>query len=319
MKLLDVRGLEVTYRTFWGPVKAVRGVSFSVSEAERLGIVGESGSGKSTVGLAILRLLPANAIVKGSIIYRGRNIYAMSKRELRSIRGRELSIIFQDPLASLNPTLTVGEQLVNIASSLKPGLRRSEYIELALEALKRARVPDPERVLKSYPHQLSGGMQQRVVIASAIMGRPKLLIADEPTTQLDVTIQAQILMLLKKLSEELRMSLILITHNLGVVAAVCHSVAVMYAGKLVEYGLVRDVLTNPLHPYTTSLLSCIPRVRGERREPKPIPGEPPNMIRPPPGCPFHPRCPHAVERCRREEPPLVEVDGRLVACHQYGG
>ncbi len=316
--LLEVSDLRVTYRTVRGRVEAVRGASFSVEEGEVLGIVGESGSGKSTLGLAVLRLLPHNAVVEGKVVYRGRDIYALDRKELRKLRGRELSAIFQDPYGSLNPTLTIGEQMIRIAKNLYPEKSVDECREMALEALKSVAIPDPERVLRSYPHELSGGMVQRVVIATAIMGKPKLLLADEPTSHLDVTIQAQILALLDDLRSRFNMSIILITHNLGVVAALCNNIAVMYAGKIVEYASTRDVLGKPLHPYTRGLLDCVPRITREKPRLHAIPGEPVNPKNMPPGCPFHPRCKHAKEQCIREEPPLVEAEPKhYVACWLY--
>ena len=318
-ELLRVEDLRVYFRTMEGVVKAVEGATFSIKEGEVFGLVGESGCGKSTIGLTILRLLPPNAIIEGgSVVYRGRNLLELPERELEAIRGREISMVFQDPSTTLNPLFTVGEQLADVLRTHLGVEDRGKLEELALRALKMVRMPDPARVLHMYPHELSGGMQQRAVIAIALSTRPRLLIADEPTTALDVTIQAQILELLTDLKEELGLSLLFITHNLGVMAEVGDRLAVMYAGTVVEEGTVECVFESPLHPYTVGLLESVPRVSKRKRPLKYIPGSVPSLLNPPPGCRFHPRCPRAMEVCRRERPVPIEVErGHRVACHLY--
>jgi peptide/nickel transport system ATP-binding protein len=312
MSLLRVQDLWVGYRTRRGVVEALSGVSLSVEEGEVLGVVGESGSGKSTLGLAVIRLLPRSAEVRGSVLLNGKDLTSLPEEELKRIRGREVSMVFQDPYSSLNPVMRIGDHFVELMMEHGAAATREEALEAAGELLERLGVPR-ER-LNDYPHQLSGGQRQRVAIGLALILKPRLVIADEITTALDALVERQIIDLVKEVKREYRTSMLFITHNMGLVAEVADRVAVLYAGKLAELGEVREVVSNPLHPYTEALLRSVPRIGGSR-ELRPIPGEPPDMRNPPPGCRFHPRCPLATERCRREGPPLVERGGRLVACH----
>jgi oligopeptide transport system ATP-binding protein len=302
--LLEVKDLRVSFSTYAGEVQAVRGVSFDLRRGETLAIVGESGSGKSVTAKSIMRLLPpANTMIKGGeIIFEGQDILKLSEKRMQDIRGPKIAMVFQDPMTSLDPTMRVGRQ---ITESLKEhlGLSTQRAKERAVELLTLVGIPHPEDRVKQYPHQFSGGMRQRVVIAIALACDPQILIADEPTTALDVTIQAQILELLRELQEQLGMSVILITHDLGVVAHTAHRVAVMYAGKIVETGTLREIFYNPQMPYTWGLLSSIPLPTADRsQELIPIPGSPPDMHDPPKGCPFTPRCPYAMRICAEEMP-----------------
>jgi oligopeptide transport system ATP-binding protein len=302
--LLEVRDLQVSFSTYAGEVKAVRGVFFDLRRGETLAIVGESGSGKSVTAKSIMRLLPeANTMIKGGeIIFEGQDILKLSEKQMQDIRGPKIAMVFQDPMTSLDPTMKVGRQ---ITESLKEhlGLSTQRARERAVELLTLVGIPNPEDRIKQYPHQFSGGMRQRVVIAIALACDPQILIADEPTTALDVTIQAQILELLRELQEQLGMSVILITHDLGVVAHTAHRVAVMYAGKVVETGALREIFYNAQMPYAWGLLSSIPLPTADRsQELIPIPGSPPDMLDPPKGCPFTPRCPYAMRICAEEMP-----------------
>jgi oligopeptide transport system ATP-binding protein len=302
--LLQVRDLRVSFSTYAGEVQAVRGVSFDLRRGETLAIVGESGSGKSVTAKSIMRLLPeANTMIKGGeILFEGQDILKLSQRQMKDIRGPKIAMVFQDPMTSLDPTMRVGRQ---ITESLKEhlGLSTQRARERAIELLTLVGISNPEERVKQYPHQFSGGMRQRVVIAIALACDPQILIADEPTTALDVTIQAQILELLRELQEQLGMSVILITHDLGVVAHTAHRVAVMYAGKIVETGTLREIFYNPQMPYTWGLLSSIPLPTADRSQDLiPIPGSPPDMHDPPKGCPFTPRCPYAMRICAEEMP-----------------
>jgi peptide/nickel transport system ATP-binding protein len=313
--LLEVQDL----RTFFH----VDGVSFTVGAGETLAIVGESGSGKSVTSLSIMRLvpIPPGEIAGGRVLFRGRDLLALPEPEMRHIRGNEIGMIFQEPMSSLNPLLTVGEQIAEVVR-LHQGLGRTAARQRAIEMLGRVNIPDPERRAREYPHRLSGGMRQRVMIAMALACRPALLIADEPTTALDVTIQAQILHLIRALQIEMSMSVLFITHNLGVVAQVADRVAVMYAGRIVEQGDVRTVFAAPLHPYTRALLRSIPRVEAVGRDPShrllSIPGQVPSPVALPPGCSYAPRCPLADDVCRTAMPPLAEVIAEHdVRCHHW--
>jgi oligopeptide transport system ATP-binding protein len=302
--LLEVRDLRVSFSTYAGEVQAVRGVSFDLRRSETLAIVGESGSGKSVTAKSIMRLLPeANTMIKGGeILFEGQDILKLSEKRMQDIRGPKIAMVFQDPMTSLDPTMKIGRQ---IEESLKKhlGLSGQRARERAVELLTLVGIPNPEDRIKQYPHQFSGGMRQRVVIAIALACDPQILIADEPTTALDVTIQAQILELLRELQEQLGMSVILITHDLGVVAHTAHRVAVMYAGKVVETGTLREIFYNPQMPYTWGLLASIPLPTADRsQELIPIPGSPPDMHDPPKGCPFTPRCPYAMRVCPTEMP-----------------
>jgi oligopeptide transport system ATP-binding protein len=302
--LLEVRDLRVSFSTYAGEVQAVRGVSFDLRRGDTLAIVGESGSGKSVTAKSIMRLLPeANTMIKGGeILFEGQDLLKLSQKRMQDIRGPKIAMVFQDPMTSLDPTMKIGRQ---ITESLKEhlGLSGQRARERAIELLTLVGIPNPEERVKQYPHQFSGGMRQRVVIAIALACDPQILIADEPSTALDVTIQAQILELLRELQEQLGMSVILITHDLGVVAHTAHRVAVMYAGKVVETGTLREIFYNPQMPYTWGLLASIPLPTADRsQELIPIPGSPPDMHDPPKGCPFTPRCPYAMRICAEEMP-----------------
>ncbi|HEY9594218.1 MAG TPA: ABC transporter ATP-binding protein, partial [Spirochaetia bacterium] len=295
-----------------GVVKAVDGVSFDLHRGETLGLVGESGSGKSVTSLSVLRLVqdPPGRIVGGSIVFRGRDLLSQREEDVRVLRGKSISMIFQDPLTSLNPVLRVGLQIAE-AIQLHHGSSRRVANAKAVEMLRAIGIPDPERRAADYPHQFSGGMRQRVMIAMALSCDPDILIADEPTTALDVTIQAQVLDIMKTLSRERTTSVILITHDLGVVAGTCDTVCVMYAGRIVERAVVDDLFYEPLHPYTRGLLDSLPRAdAGGSRRLYSIPGSPPSLIDMPDSCPFHPRCAHAMDVCRRKYPPETVHHGR---------
>ena len=321
--LLEVQDLQTFFHAEGTVARAVDGVSFTVGAGETLAIVGESGSGKSVTSLSIMRLvpIPPGEIAGGRVLFRGRDLLALPEPEMRHIRGNEIGMIFQEPMSSLNPLLTVGEQIAEVVR-LHQGLGRNAARQRAIQMLGRVNIPDPERRAREYPHRLSGGMRQRVMIAMALACRPALLIADEPTTALDVTIQAQILHLIRALQIEMSMSVLFITHNLGVVAQVADRVAVMYAGRIVEQGDVRTVFAAPLHPYTRALLRSIPRVEAVGRDPSrrllSIPGQVPSPVALPPGCSYAPRCPLADEVCRTAMPPLAEViAGHDVRCHHW--
>lgn len=313
---LKVENLCTWFRTPEGLVKSVNGVSFHIDRGETLALVGESGCGKTVTSLSLIRLLAKSAQIQAdSILLNGREIKALSKEEARKIRGTEISMIFQEPMTSLNPVYRIEKQIGEMIRLHNPGLSREEVHHQSVEFLKRAGVPNPEERLKVYPHQLSGGLRQRVMIAIALASRPAMLIADEPTTALDVTIQAQIIDLMKELQKELHMSILLITHDFGVVSQMADRVAVMYAGKIVEEGSLKEVLESPLHPYTELLILSIPGIRVKRGgRLKTIEGTVPNPLHFPSGCRFHPRCPYASERCAREEPPETRQGEHRVSC-----
>jgi oligopeptide transport system ATP-binding protein len=302
--ILQVKYLRISFSTYAGEVEAVRGISFDLRRGETLAIVGESGSGKTVTAKSLMRLLPkANTLIKGGeAIFEGENLLKLSEQQLQKIRGSKIAMVFQDPMTSLDPTMRVGKQIVE---SLRKhlGLSGQRAKERAVELLTLVGIPNPEDRVRQYPHQFSGGMRQRVVIAIALACDPQILIADEPSTALDVTIQAQILELLRELQERLGMSVILITHDLGVVAHTAHRVAVMYAGKIVETGTLREIFYNPQMPYTWGLLSSIPLPTADRSQDLiPIPGSPPDMSDPPKGCPFTARCPYAMRICAEDMP-----------------
>jgi oligopeptide/dipeptide ABC transporter ATP-binding protein len=318
--VLDIRGLRTHLVTRWGTVKAVDGVSFSVSEGETLGLVGESGSGKSMTCLSIVRLVPRPAarILGGTVLLDGEDLLTKSEPEMQRIRGRKVAMILQDPMSSLNPVFSIGMQ-VREPVAMYHKLRGRALIERAADLLASVRIPSPGARLRAFPHQLSGGMRQRVVGAMAIAAPPRLLIADEPTTSLDLTIQAQYLALLEELQERHRLALIFITHNLGIVSRICDRVAVMYAGRIVEMGPVRQLFTAPAHPYTRALLESIPRLGAKIERLAAIDGQPPDLARLPDGCAFAPRCPHVMDRCRAEAPPeFVVSEGQVSRCWLAG-
>lgn len=309
-KLLQINNLNTSFFTHAGEVKAVSGVSFNLDVGEALGIVGESGSGKSVTSLSIMRLLPPTGkVVHGSIIFEDSNLLELSEKDMQKIRGNEISMIFQDPMTSLNPVFTIGNQLMEPLIRHR-GLSKKEAREKTIEMLNLVGIPSPEKRFNQYPHEFSGGMRQRVMIAMALTCEPKLLIADEPTTALDVTIQAQILELMKDLKEKIKTSIILITHDLGVVAEVCSRINVMYGGQLVETGTTHDIFYNPKHPYTWGLLKSIPDInKGEEKQRLiPIEGQPPDLLNPPIGCPFYPRCEYAMKICKERRPNQTKVN-----------
>ena len=318
--LLKVKDLEVKFALRFGDLTAINGISFSLNKGERLGLVGESGAGKSVAGFAIINLLSKPGYIsEGEVIFNGRNMNRLSGEEMRDIRGNEISMIFQDPMMTLNPVLTVGTQMVETLLAHKR-LNRMEAEKIALEKLEKVQIPSPKKRLKQYPHEFSGGMRQRIVIAIALITNPSLIIADEPTTALDVTIQADIMDLLLSLCESEDMSLILITHDLSVVSQVTEKIIVMYAGKIVETGPTDLVLREPLHPYTQGLLNALPGSLQPGSRLNQIPGVMPTLTDIPLGCAFHPRCERRDTICEVETPDLINVDShdRMVACHMLG-
>lgn len=307
--ILEIKNLETSFFTHLGEVQAVRNNSFTMKEGDILGIVGESGSGKSVTALSIIKLIEDPGKIKegSQIIFDGKDITRLSNSEMSEIRGRDISMIFQDPMTSLNPVYSVENLMVEVIQR-HTDMTKNEAKEHAIEMLRMVGIPEPRERIKAYPHQFSGGMRQRVMIATALSCDPKLLIADEPTTALDVTIQAQILDLMKKLKDEINTSIIIITHDLGVIAEVCTDIIVMYGGKIMEKGTVDEIFYNPKHPYTVGLHSSIPRVDlGEKGRLIPIAGSPPDLMAPPQGCPFSPRCKHAMQVCLEEHPPMFEL------------
>ena len=315
-KLLEVKDLATYFFTPEGVVKAVDGISYDLEEGEILGLVGESGCGKSVSALSLMRLIQnPGRNVAGSVMFDGQDLLTLDDDDMRHIRGKDMSMIFQEPMTSLNPVLTIGRQLTE-ALQLHLGLDRAGAETRAGELLLMVGIPEGDRRLKDYPHQFSGGMRQRVMIAMALSCNPKMLIADEPTTALDVTIQAQILELVQRLGQELGTAVLVITHNLGVVARYADRVNVMYAGKIIERGTSREIYGNPRHPYTIGLLASVPRLDEARKEQlTPIEGMPPDLIALPPGCSFRARCKFAIDKCATEIPPLVEVsEGHTAAC-----
>ena len=306
--VLDVRDLRAYLHTRWGVVRAVDGVSFALREGETLGLVGESGCGKTMTGLSVVRLLPepAGRIVGGQVLLEGEDLVAKSESEMRAVRGRRVSMILQDPQTSLNPVFTIGDQILEALRQHHPEGERS-LAARAEEALRRVRVGAPEQRMRAYPHQMSGGMKQRVVGAIAVAGEPRVLIADEPTTALDVTIQLQYLALLKEIQARTRLAMLFITHDFGIVARMCDRVAVMYAGRIVETGPTRALFRAPRHPYTEALMASVPRMEGHTGRLPSIEGQPPPLHGLPPGCRFADRCAYVDDRCRREYPPTTTV------------
>jgi len=322
MPCLTCRDLRVSFSIQKRTARAVRGVSFELDDRKTLGIVGESGCGKSVTALSVLRLLPTPPakIESGSMDFEGRDLLAVPERQMCEVRGRRISMIFQDPMTSLNPVFTCGNQVAE-ALLLHKGMSRRDAANVCMELFSEVGISEPKRVYSSYPHHLSGGMRQRVMIAMALACAPRLLIADEPTTALDVTVQARLLELLRRLQDTKDMSMILITHNLGIVAGMAHDVMVMYAGEVMESVPSEKLFAAPRHPYTDCLLKTIPSVEKRSERLTVIPGSVPTPLEIPEGCPFHPRCPRAEERCKKEHPPLHNVDGEngkhFVRCHIY--
>ena len=319
--LLSIRDLVVEFSTEDGIVQAVDGISYDLFPGETLGIVGESGSGKSVSTMSLLGLIPQppGKVVRGEALFKGTDLLKISKKELRHIRGNEIALIFQDPMTSLNPVLKIGAQIGEAIRTHHPDEKEDRIKERSIELLRTVGVPNPDRRYEQYPHEFSGGMQQRAMIAMSIANSPSVLIADEPTTALDVTIQAQILQVLKKAQDETHAATILITHDLGLIAELADRVVVMYAGKIVELGDVHTIFESPRHPYTVGLMESLPKLNADDDWLRPIPGQPPSLISRPPGCPFHPRCflSQGRVRCREEEPPLRPIGGssHLTACH----
>jgi len=326
--ILRVSGLKTSFFTSQGIFQAVNGIDFEVRKGKVLGLVGESGCGKTVTALSVMRLVPdpPGRIVAGKILFQGTDLVALPEKEMRSIRGKRIAMIFQEPMTSLNPVFTVGNQIMEMLK-LHLGMNKRDALNRTIELLTQVGIPSPGQRVKEYPHQLSGGMRQRVMIAMAISCHPEIVFADEPTTALDVTIQAQILELLKRLREELGMAMVLISHDLGVIAEVADEVAIMYAGRIVEHTSKEELFENPLHPYTKGLLASLPRFdqqntipagrtgRRKRERLKAITGMVPRLSDLPPGCTFHPRCPVAIEVCHKEEPQLLEVSpGHKVQC-----
>ncbi len=319
--LLVIKDLKTYFFTHEGIIKAVDGINLKIKKGGTLGLVGESGCGKSVTALSIMRLIsyPPGKIVGGEIFFEGNNLVKFNEKEMRKIRGKKISMIFQEPMTSLDPMFTIGEEIAE-AVKLHQGLNKDEARKKAIESLRIVGMPDPEKRINEYPHELSGGMRQRAIIAMALSCNPTLLIADEPTTALDVTIQAQILRLIDELRKKFETSVLLITHDLGVVAETCDNVAVMYAGHIVEYADVKLLFRNPLHPYTKGLMKSIPRLDIDTERLEIIRGLVPNLLNMPPGCPFHPRCDSCSEICTIELPELIKAEkNHLVRCHLVGG
>jgi oligopeptide/dipeptide ABC transporter ATP-binding protein len=315
--ILKVSGLKTYFFTSEGVIKAVDGVDFEVKKGEVLGLVGESGCGKSVTALSILRLVasPPGRILEGRIEFRGNDLRTLSDDEIREIRGKRISMIFQDPLTCLNPVLRVGYQIAEVFRFHR-GLDRAGSLQGSIRMLKSTEIPSPEERVKNYPHEMSGGMRQRAMIAMALACEPALLIADEPTTALDVTVQAQVLKLMKELCRERKTAILLITHDMGVVANMCQRVAVMYAGRVVEYTDIFTLFNEPAHPYTEALLRSLPRLGAKRNRLDSIEGQPPQLHRLPPGCPFEPRCEYSAERCKEEAPGVTFLrEGHEVRCY----
>ena len=317
MSVLEVKDLTVNYETKRGPVRAAEGISFSVKKGQSLGLAGESGCGKTTVALSLMRLLPkAGRILKGQINLDGRNLLSLTDREMRQVRWRDMSIVFQGAMNALDPVYKIGDQIIEAIRTHDKEVSKEECRERAAKLLELVGI-DPERV-DGYPHEFSGGMRQRALIAMALACNPKLVIADEPGTALDVIVQAQVLRLMRDLKEKLDLSMILISHDLSIIAETCERVVIMYAGNIAEYGSTPSVFHEPLHPYTQGLLQAFPDIRGERKRLSSVPGQPPDLLNPPVGCRFNPRCPYVMDVCKKVQPPLIELrPDHYVACHLY--
>ncbi len=317
MSLLKVRDLDISFRSTNNPIKVVSCLNFEIKEADVFGLVGESGCGKSLTALSIMGILPRDAFAEGEIIFKGNNLLKLDSRSMRRLRGKELAMVFQEPMTSLNPVLTIGYQVAEVLVA-HMGLSKKEAMSKTVELLRAVKIPSPEIRIKEYPHQMSGGMRQRVMIAMAIACNPSLLIADEPTTALDVTIQAQILDLLRSLRQQRNMAILLITHDIGVIAENAKMAAVMYAGRIMEVSQVSNILGNPKHPYTMGLLESMPKTKGIPL--KPIAGSVPRPDELPHGCKFSDRCPYVIPDCRKEEPALREiVQGQFARCIRSEG
>lgn len=317
--LLEIKDLSVEFQTVEGTVYAINKLSYSLDEGETIGIVGESGSGKSVSSLGIMKLIPnpPGKIVNGEILYRGKDLTKISEKGMEKIRGDEISMIFQEPMTSLNPIITCGKQIAE-SLTLHRGMKKKQAMKAAVEMMEAVGIANPLQRVHEYPHQMSGGMRQRVMIAMALACNPKILICDEPTTALDVTIQAQILDLIRKLNKETGTAIIMITHDLGVVSELCEKVIVMYAGRIVEEAPSDDIFKNPLHPYTTGLISAIPKITKERKPLTTIEGLVPNPMEVTCGCSFWPRCKYTTEQCKKEEPPMLQVEEkRKVRCWRF--
>ena len=315
--ILEIRNLHVHFPINIGTVRAVQGVDLELRQGEVMGLVGESGCGKSTLGFSILRLLrPPGEIVEGEILYHGRDLARMEEKELLSLRGNNISMIFQDPLSSLNPLFRIDEQFIETIKTHDPQISKQEAFDKAAQVLESLGI-SPERLLE-YPHQMSGGMRQRIMIGMALVLDPDLLIADEPTTSLDVIVEAQFLDLLNELRKQYDLTILLITHNLGVVAQLADRITVMYGGTIAETGDTGSIFDNPLHPYTQGLLASIPNIKLDQPELHTMEGAPPDLVDPPPGCVFHPRCPRVMDVCKKEGPKNFRKDGRIVRCWLYG-
>ena len=316
-KILEIENLKTHFYTWAGIVKAVDGVDIDVNEGETLGLVGESGSGKSVTALSIINIVPSpGRIMEGKIIYKGENLLEKTEKDLQKIRGKEISYIFQDPATSLNPVFNIADQLMEVIKRHQ-NVTKTEALEKAIELFRLVEIPDPEIKIWNYPHQLSGGMKQRMAVARALSCQPNLLLADEPTTNLDVTIQAQILQLMKSLKQKLGMSMVLITHDMGVVSDVADRITVLYAGRVCETADTKTIFYKPKHPYTIALLTAVPSLALRRDKLAVMPGTIPNLIEPPSGCRFHPRCGYAKSICTEKIPRLVEIEPEhFVACHR---